>query len=668
MDIGKIPRVKNKKRRDSCERNLLLFLETYFPETFHLAWSQDQRDIINTTQTILLDGGNEAFAIYRAGGKTSICERAAIWATLYGHHDFLPVIGPTVTAAELMLEEIQLELETNDLLYEDFPEAIHPIRKLEGEARRCARQTYKGNRTRIEWGAGGITFADIPGAKCAGTHIRTASLEGRLRGMKHRGKRPSAALLDDIQTDESAASPTQTAKRLRIVFRTVLKMAGPKKRLSCMVPGTIIFPNDGMDQLTNRELHPEFNGERRKLVHKFPTNKAWWEEYGNVRAEGLRAGDNGAAAEKLYLANQKVADEGAVIAWPEYTKGKASAVQYVMDEFIDDPDGASAELNNEPRHTALITDLRQLTEDDLRAKLNTLPMGVVPRDCNRLTAFIDVQQEVLFWMVCAWNDKFGGAIIEYGCFPEQPVPIFEAGRVPRPLSKSYPTLEFKARLFAAIKMVIGTISNRSYKQQDAVGSLTISQGLIDAGKWTDEVHEALSLSPFKALWKASKGRSIGENEKAMNDYTREPGDIVKWNCRIDARTTAKGRFVSFDTRPWKTRICGALLAPPGSAGAIYLPGSEIRDHPLLTTHLLSEYRVGTIGERSGRRIEKWHVRPDNKENHLWDCLIGCAVAANINGLQYSAATAAGEAPQSGPAPKRIGFAERQRLKREARAK
>lgn len=49
--------------------------------------------------------------------------------------------------------------------------------------------------------------------------------------------------------------------------------------------------------------------------------------------------------------------------------------------------------------------------------------------------------------------------------------------------------------------------------------------------------------------------------------------------------------------------------------------------------LLSEFRVQTAGR--GRKPEEWKMRPGKTENHLFDVLVGCAVAASVCGLQWS---------------------------------
>jgi len=43
----------------------------------------------------------------------------------------------------------------------------------------------------------------------------------------------------------------------------------------------------------------------------------------------------------------------------------------------------------------------------------------------------------------------------------------------------------------------------------------------------------------------------------------------------------------------------------------------------------SEYRVTTEGR--GRTVDEWKLRADGRDNHWLDCLVGCAVAASMEG-------------------------------------
>jgi hypothetical protein len=50
-------------------------------------------------------------------------------------------------------------------------------------------------------------------------------------------------------------------------------------------------------------------------------------------------------------------------------------------------------------------------------------------------------------------------------------------------------------------------------------------------------------------------------------------------------------------------------------------------HRLFTDHVTSEYRVKTEGR--GRTVDEWKLRPERGDNHWFDGLVGCAVAASI---------------------------------------
>jgi hypothetical protein len=97
----------------------------------------------------------------------------------------------------------------------------------------------------------------------------------------------------------------------------------------------------------------------------------------------------------------------------------------------------------------------------------------------------------------------------------------------------------------------------------------------------------------------------------------------------------------YDANHWKTHVARALKTPEMGAGCLMLFGDKPAAHQLFADHLTAEYRVQTEGR--GRKVEEWKVRPDRIDNHFWDCLVGCAVAASVIGVRWSAAAAVGEA-------------------------
>ena len=174
------------ERKEACRRSFRTFCETYFPQTFHLAWSPDHLTVIAKIEQAVLEGGLFAMAMPRGSGKTTLCETACLWALAFGHREFVALIGADEEHAEDMLESIKSELENNDLLEEDFSEVVGPIRALEGIHQRSAGQLYQGARTHVGWTAGDIVLPTIPGSPASGAVIQVSGITGRIRGMKHK--------------------------------------------------------------------------------------------------------------------------------------------------------------------------------------------------------------------------------------------------------------------------------------------------------------------------------------------------------------------------------------------------------------------------------------------------------------------------------------------------
>ncbi len=332
-DIGELPAVVDPARKARAERDFRLFCEAYFPQTFYLPWSRDHLKVVTKIEQAVLEGGLFAMAMPRGSGKTSLCETACLWALLYGHREFVVLIGSDEEHAANMLDSIKAELENNEVLLEDFPEVVYPIRCLEGIHQRAGGQLYRGQQTHIGWTAREIVLPTIPGSKASGGIIRVAGITGRIRGMKYkrpdgRSVRPSLVLIDDPQTDESARSPSQCATRERILAGAILGLAGPGRKIAGLMTVTVVRPDDMADRILDRDKHPQWQGERTKMVYAFPTNEALWAKYAEIRAEGLRNDRGIAAATEFYRQHREAMDEGAVVAWPErYNPDEISAIQ-----------------------------------------------------------------------------------------------------------------------------------------------------------------------------------------------------------------------------------------------------------------------------------------------------------------------------------------------------
>jgi hypothetical protein len=600
-------------------------------------------------------------AMPRGSGKTTICECACIWAVLYGHRDFVCLIGSDEGHAMDMLDSIKMELDGNDLLLEDFPEVVYPIQCLDGIANRCNGQLYKGERTHIGWTAREIVLPTMPGSVGSGAIIKVAGITGRIRGMKYKRAdghtvRPSLVVLDDPQTDESARSLSQCATREGILAGAILGLAGPGKKISGIMPCTVIRPGDMADNILSRDKHPEWNGERTKMVYSFPVEEKKWQRYGELRGESLRAHGDIRLATEFYAADREAMDAGAEIAWPErFNHDELSAIQHAMNLRLQDEAAFFAEYQNEPL-PAETSESEELSAGQIASKTNRMQRRTVPVGCNHVTMFIDVQANLLFFVVAAWEDDFTGYVIDYGTFPDQQRPYFTLrdARLTLPVVTKASGIE--GAIYAGLEQLTTSYLGREWRRDDGA-MLRIERCLIDAnwGSSTDVVYQFCRQSAHAGVVMPSHGRFVGASSQPFSEYKRRPGDRVGHNWRMPNVAGKRAvRHVVYDTNFWKTFVHARLAVPMGDRGCLSLFGDSADPHRLFAEHLAAEYRVKTEGR--GRTVDEWKMRPERGDNHWFDCLVGCAAAASLQG-----AVLAGAGGSVQPTKReRVSFAELQR--------
>ncbi len=653
--IAPLPAVVDADRRDACARDFRAFCERYFPLTFHMAWSDDHLKVIAKIERAVLEGGLFAMAMPRGSGKTSLCETACLWALLYGHREFVTLIGSDEAHAEQMLDSIKSELENSDMLLDDFPEVCAPIRALEGIHQRAAGQLYHGRPTNIGWTVREIVLPTICNADendevrsaASGSLIRVAGITGRIRGMKHKradgsSVRPSLVLIDDPQTDESARSPSQCANRERILAGAILGLAGPGQKIAGLMTVTVVRPDDLADRLLDREKHPQWQGERTKMVYAFPTNDALWSRYAQLRAEGLRAERGLADATAFYQEHRAKMDEGAVVAWESrFNHDELSALQHAMNLKLQNEAAFFAEYQNEPLPEIEVDD-ELLDVDAICAKLNNHTTGLVPTSATSLTMFIDVQGKCLYWLVAAWGEDFTGHVVDYGVEPDQKLPAgayFTLRDVKRTLQSAAPHAGLEGAIYGGLERLCDRTIGKAWKRDGDGGEMRIDRCLIDAnwGQSTDVVYEFCRQSTHASVVLPGHGRYVGASSVPFSEYKRRPGDRIGLNWRIPLNVGKRAvRHMLFDANYWKSFVQARLATPMGDPGSLSLFGSKPERHRLLAEHMTAEYRVRTEGR--GRTVDEWKLRASGgsasgggRDNHWLDCAVGSAVAASMQG-------------------------------------
>ncbi|MCG3127374.1 MAG: hypothetical protein CHACPFDD_02233 [Phycisphaerae bacterium] len=636
-DIGELPTVVHADRKERSATDFRFFCEQYFPQTFHLPWSPDHLKVIAKIEQAVLEGGLFAMAMPRGSGKTSLCETACVWALVFGHREFVALIGSDEEHAANMLDSIKVELETNDALLDDFPEVVYPIRALEGIHQRAAGQLYQGKQTHIGWTAKEIVLPTMPGSLSSGSIISVAGITGRIRGMKHKrvdgtSVRPSLVLIDDPQTDESARSPSQCVTRERILSGAILGLAGPGRKIAGLMTLTVVRPDDLADRILDREKHPQWQGERTKMVYAFPTNETLWARYAELWREGMRADRGMAEATEFYRANREAMDTGAVAAWPErHHPDELSAVQHAMNLRLDRGDAAFwAEYQNEPLPEEQ-ADSDLVTADQIAAKTNGHRRCEIPIGCTHLTMFVDVQAKALFWLVAAWENDFTGYVVDYGTEPDQKEAYFTLRDLRHTLALATPRAGIEGAIYAGLERLTTRLLDREWRRDDGA-MVRIDRCLVDAnwGNSSDVVYQFCRQSKHATILLPSHGRYVGASSIPFSDYKRRRGDRVGLNWRVPTVNGKRAvRHVTFDTNFWKSFIHARMAVSMGDPGSLSLFGRKPEQHQLLAAHLTSEYRVKTEGR--GRTVDEWKLRVDGSDNHWFDGLVGAAVGASMLG-------------------------------------
>lgn len=439
--------------------------------------------------------------------------------------------------------------------------------------------------------------------------------------------RPTLCIIDDTQTDESARSLKQTQDRLKALVKTVLNLPGAGQSISAICPCTVIEKEDMADKVLNRKEYPEWQGERLKALYQFPTKMELWDEYSEIRNKDLEEDGDGSIATKFYKAHRAEMDEGSVVAWPErFTKKEISGLQYLMNKYYENKAAFQSEFQQEPIVENITGE--QLTPGHILDKLNGYARYEVPLTASCLTAFIDVQKDVLFYAVCAWGNDFTGSVIDYGTFPKQNKRYFTLSDLSPTLESVFPKIGMEGRLRRGLERLTEEILNKEYFRPDKV-AMKISKCFIDAnwGNSTDIVYSFCRETKFANIVTPSHGKYFGARDKPIMYKKRVPGETIGHNWYYPNSSKSRAiRHIIIDTNYWKTFLYNRILTASGDSGCFTVFGSDKREHTLFSEHLSNEFWTPTVGNE--RLVYEWKMRPGKTENHWFDCVVGSAVAAN----------------------------------------
>ncbi|MEZ6068280.1 MAG: terminase gpA endonuclease subunit [Planctomycetaceae bacterium] len=410
------------------------------------------------------------------------------------------------------------------------------------------------------------------------------------------------------------------------------------------MPCTIIYRGDVADQMTDRELYPDWQGQREGIVDKLPDNLAAWGDYFEILDQVKTIPDDRpelletirAEATAYYLEHRETLDAGCVASWPERKlPWEASAIQHAMNLYKRDESAFFSEYMNAPLDP-FATEDDFLTADQIATRFSGYPRGRVPLDCAWLTAFVDVQHRVLYWTVCAWTPTFTGYVIDYGCWPKQNRPTWKAQKAEQTLKQLYPKRSTEAAIYAGLQELTTQLLDNAH-QADAGGTLAVNLCLVDAGDNTATVRKAVREAKHAARILPYFGRTITSQMRPISTYKAKAGEVIgdEWIIGPARSGRSTSRQARSDVNHWKTFVHTRLATPVGDRGSLTIYGRpNSRPHTFFARQLTAELRKRDVGDRP---TDRWELKPGETENHWLDCVTGCAVAASMCGASITPA-------------------------------
>jgi phage terminase large subunit GpA-like protein len=237
--------------------------------------------------------------------------------------------------------------------------------------------------------------------------------------------------------------------------------------------------------------------------------------------------------------------------------------------------------------------------------------------------------------VAAWEEDFTGYVLDYGTWPDQRRAYFTLRDIRQTLAQATPGAGLEGSIYAGLERLCDERLTRVYHREDGA-EMKIDRLLIDAnwGQSTDVVYQFCRQSKHSGIIIPSHGKYVGAASIPFSEYRRKRGDRVGHHWRIPTTTgNRQVRHVLIDANYWKSFVHARLAVSMGDPGCLSLFGRDEKTHQLLAEHLTAEFRVKTMAR--DRTVDEWKLRATRADNHWFDCLVGAAVAASIQGASLS---------------------------------
>ncbi|MCX6113166.1 MAG: phage terminase large subunit [Proteobacteria bacterium] len=240
-------------------------------------------------------GTKLAIAAPRGSAKSTLVTlQYVIYCICYRVESFIVIISNTSDQAQGFLGDIKRELESNEKLMKDFPEACET-----GAKPAPPRWTQKEILTKN------------------GIKIIALGAEQQMRGRRNKEHRPSLIIMDDIEQDNSVQNPESYYKLQDWLDKAVLKSGTSNTNMVFI--GTIHHYGSLLAKFTSADMYQGWKKMIYRSIISWADNISLWEEWKNIFCNrNDYEGESGIiAAKNFFEANREEMLKGAVVLWSE---------------------------------------------------------------------------------------------------------------------------------------------------------------------------------------------------------------------------------------------------------------------------------------------------------------------------------------------------------------
>ena len=631
-----IPPCVSWQRRGDRLADPVEFIRGYFWPFFEnpRPINADQKEAIETIVRAAKYSTSECIVAPRGDWKTETAKALIIYLMLAEITTFPLLVCATGVLAGYSYTAIKDQFENNDLLFEDFPEVCLPARTLIGAPQKANKQTHGFQRTRIAWTQHHIILPSVldlnedgsraenyDGVKSryGGYTMTYRGLDSGIRGINIRGHRPSFALIDDPETEESARQDGQIDTRTKIIDKAIGGLRGGGKKLTRVILGTL----QNSKCLTKKKLD-QWGGKRYQGVYKWPKNIDLWDEYIDIWREEEQKGEKEHRRSfQFYVDNQEAMNEGVEVASEENFDStptsdgsplELTAIQHIYNEWAEKGrDYVLTEIQNDPPEEQG-PDTSRLTAQIVMSRISGLQRREFPPDTDELIAGIDLGKRWHHWASTAWTGNSIGRVTDYGV-------------IDMPMMRTDTQKE-------AIEIAIYK-SLHQWRDEMLAWSQQPDMVLIDAGEYEGAVYRFILEvgRPFVAC----RGRGDWRGGKTIKD--RRETDIYGQPAEYWYGSLLPNgiwlyhfhdeHYKLFLQNRWLTRTFDDHNVLQDGSLSLFVP-SEPREHTSFAKQQVAE--IWTEEFQPGKKKTKG-FKPVHVNNHWLDAMKLCCVGANMRGIR-----------------------------------